>query len=65
VNFGDRLVAAFVDNVFDSHTVINYQLGSADYYNPGTIPSVQQNQFTFRPRTIGVTATLHIGAGAH
>ena len=65
MNFGNWLLAAFVDNVFDSHTVTNYQLGAADPYNPASAPPVQQNQFTFRPRTIGVTATVHIGGGAH
>jgi iron complex outermembrane recepter protein len=60
VNFGDWLVSAFCDNLFDSHTVINYALGQEDPYNPAGSPSVQQNQYTFRPRTIGLTATWNI-----
>ena len=71
IYYGDWALAAFVDNLFDSHTVTNYQLGQPDSYNqtqspPGsgnfvqTSPSVQQNAYTFRPRTIGITATLHM-----
>jgi len=41
--------------------VTNYQLGSADYFNPDGPPSVQENDYTFRPRTIGITGTLRIG----
>ncbi|MBV9621553.1 MAG: TonB-dependent receptor [Gammaproteobacteria bacterium] len=54
VNLGDWLVSAFMDNVFDSHTVLNYALVQP---TPGVLP--QQNQYTFRPRTIGITATWH------
>jgi hypothetical protein len=43
--------------------VVNYQLSTADYFNPSAPPSVQENDYTFRPRTIGVTATLRIGGG--
>jgi len=50
--------AAFVDNLFDSRTVTNYQLAQVDAYNPNP-PTVQQNSYTFRPRTFGVTATYH------
>lgn len=61
VTLGDWLVSAFVENLFNSQTVTNYQLGSADYFNPAGPPSVQENDYTFRPRTIGVTATLRLG----
>jgi iron complex outermembrane receptor protein len=54
VNIGDWQVAAFCDNLFDSHTVINYSLGQTD---GSTTP--QQNAYTFRPRTVGITATWH------
>jgi len=71
VDVGHWALAAFVDNLFDSHTVTNYQLGQPDSYNQtefpvgsGTMvqtsPSAQQNAYTFRPRTIGITATLHL-----
>ncbi len=49
-------VAAFVDNLFDSRTVTNYALGQ-----PGATPTVQENDYTYRPRTIGITATWRIG----
>lgn len=61
VTLGDWMVAAFVENVTNSRTVTNYQLGSADYFNPDGPPSVQENDYTFRPRTIGITGTLRIG----
>ena len=54
VNVGDWQIAAFCDNLFDSHTVINYSLGQTD---GSTTP--QQNSYTFRPRTVGITATWH------
>ena len=44
----------FCDNLFDSHTVNNYSLGQTDgTYTP------QQNAYTFRPRTVGLTFTWH------
>ncbi|HEX3842856.1 MAG TPA: TonB-dependent receptor [Steroidobacteraceae bacterium] len=61
VTLGDWMVAAFVENLTNTHTVTNYQLGSADYFNPDGPPSVQENDYTFRPRTIGITGTLRIG----
>lgn len=61
VTLGDWMVSAFVENLANSHTVTNYQLGSADYFNPVAPPSVQENDYTFRPRTIGITGTLRIG----
>ncbi len=54
MNFGTWQLAAFCDNLFDSHTVTNYALGQTD----GT-PTPQQNAYTFRPRTAGLTFTLH------
>jgi len=52
VTFGDWQLAAFCDNLFDSHTVNNYSLGQTDgTYTP------QQNAWTFRPRTVGITFT--------
>jgi hypothetical protein len=41
--------------------VTNYQLSAADYFNPAGPPSVEENDYTFRPRTIGITATLRMG----
>ena len=56
VNIGEWQVAAFVDNLFDSHTVTNYALGQ-----PALAPTVQENDYTYRPRTFGITATWHLG----
>ena len=59
VHLGDWQVSAFADNLFNTHTVTNYQLGQLDAFNPDP-PHEQQNQYTYRPRTFGVTATLHL-----
>jgi iron complex outermembrane recepter protein len=52
-NFGGWQVAAFVDNLTDTHTVTNYNWT----IDPGDGESRLQRQFTFRPRTIGITVT--------
>ncbi len=59
VTVGDWALAAFVDNLFNSHTITNYQLGQADSFNPNFL-SEQQNQYTFRPRTFGLNASMHL-----
>src|SRR5258708_20016456 len=54
MNFGGIQVAAFVDNLADTHTVTNYNW-TIDY---GGGPSSRlQRQFTHRPRTLGLTFT--------
>ena len=53
MNFGDWQVAAFVDNLTDTHTVTDYNWT----IDPGTGASRLQRQYTFRPRTIGLTFT--------
>jgi len=53
MKFGDWQVAAFVDNLADNHTITNYNWS----IDPGTGASRLQRQFTFRPRTIGLTFT--------
>ena len=58
VKFGDWQVSLFIDNLLDSHPVVNYALVQNDYNNPNGPPPPQQNDFTFRPRTFGITATL-------
>jgi outer membrane receptor protein involved in Fe transport len=63
VTLGDWQIAAFVDNLLNSHIVTNYALGQVDPYNPAGSPSQQQNVYTFRPRTLGITATWRAGAG--
>ena len=54
MNFGDWEVAAFVDNLTDTHTVTNYNW-TIDY--GGGPASRLQRQFTFRPRTMGLSFT--------
>ena len=69
VTFGNVSVAAFIDNLFDSRTITNYQLGQSDANIPtdpttGNFsypqPTPQQNAYTFRPRTIGITLTYRL-----
>jgi iron complex outermembrane receptor protein len=59
VTLGSWGVSAFVDNLFDTRTTTNYQLGQQDSFNPAP-PTEQQNQYTYRPRTFGLSATLHL-----
>jgi iron complex outermembrane receptor protein len=51
-------ISAFCDNLFDTHTITNYAQGQIDSFNPAGPPTPQQNNFTFRPRTYGITATF-------
>jgi outer membrane receptor protein involved in Fe transport len=68
LTFGNLTVAAFVDNLFDKRTITNYQLGQSDFNIPtddaGNFlypqPTPQQNAYTFRPRTIGITVTYKL-----
>jgi outer membrane receptor protein involved in Fe transport len=53
-NIGGWEIAAFVDNLTDSHTVTNYNWT----IDPGDGESRLQRQFTFRPRTVGLTFTF-------
>jgi hypothetical protein len=48
-----------VSKVVNSHTSTNYQLRQADSFNPNYL-SGQQNLYTFRPRTFGLSASLHV-----
>ncbi len=58
VKLGDWQVSAFCDNLFNSQTLVNYAQGQIDSFNPAGPPTPQQNNFTFRPRTVGITATF-------
>ena len=61
VKIGGWNVAAFIDNLLDSHTILNYQLSQIDAYAaPFPIPGQEQNQYSFRPRTFGLTAIVHL-----
>jgi iron complex outermembrane recepter protein len=52
MTFGNWQASAFVDNLTDTHTVNNYNFT----IYPGNAPSLER-QYTFRPRTIGLTIT--------
>ena len=51
IKFGEMQVEAFCDNLLDTHTVTNYEWS----IDPGDGNSRLERQFTFRPRTFGVT----------
>jgi len=53
MTFGGWQVSAFVDNLTDTHTVTNYNWT----IDPGDGESRLQRQFTFRPRTVGLSFT--------
>jgi len=60
MQFGGWQVAAFVDNLFDAHPTTNFSYS----INPGTAPAGVnsattrlERDWTFRPRTVGVTFT--------
>ncbi len=53
VTVGSWQIAAYVDNLLDAHTVTNY----AFTIDSGTDASRLQRNWTFRPRTIGLTFT--------
>jgi hypothetical protein len=50
-------ISGFVDNLFNTHVTTNFNYTGVDGYNPTQAPSPLYRNFTFRPRTIGVTAT--------
>jgi iron complex outermembrane recepter protein len=52
MNFGGWQAALFVDNLTDTHTVNNYNFS----IYPGNATRLER-QYTFRPRTIGLTFT--------
>jgi len=54
VTLGSWQVAAFVDNLTDTHTVTNYNWS----IDAGDGTSRLQRQFTYRPRTVGLTFTF-------
>jgi outer membrane receptor protein involved in Fe transport len=53
MSFGGWQASLFVDNLFDSHTVTGYEWTT----DPGDGNSRLERQFTFRPRTVGITVT--------
>ena len=51
MSFGEFKIEAFCDNLLDTHTVTNYDFS----IDPGDGTSRLQRQYTFRPRTMGLT----------
>jgi iron complex outermembrane recepter protein len=58
VYLGEWQISLFVDNLFGSARVTNYALGQ-----PAGAPTVQENDYTYRPRTFGINANWHVGSG--
>ena len=56
--FGAWSVEPFVDNLLNTHTVVNYDFTINPNRGAYTGLSPLQRQYTFRPRTYGVTATF-------
>jgi hypothetical protein len=56
--FGGWSIEPFVDNLLNTHTVTNYDFTINP--NRGAYTGLQplERQYTFRPRTYGVTATF-------
>ena len=52
MTFGNWQASAFVDNLTDTHTVTNYNFS----IYPGDAQTLER-QYTFRPRTVGLTIT--------
>jgi iron complex outermembrane receptor protein len=60
-SFGGWQVSLFIDNLLNSHTTTNYERTFTDGNNPNyPPPGPQYNNYTFRPRTFGITGTLHL-----
>jgi predicted porin len=59
--FGGWQVSLFIDNLLNTHVTTNYERSFTDANNPTyPPPGPQYNFYTFRPRTIGITGTLHL-----
>jgi hypothetical protein len=59
-NFGDWGVNLFVDNLTDSHTILNYnhQTNSYDTNTGALLASPAYRFITYRPRTFGISVTF-------
>jgi len=58
--FGDWGISLFMDNVFDSHTILNYNHQTPSYADDGVtlLASQAYRYISYRPRTIGITAVF-------
>jgi iron complex outermembrane recepter protein len=58
-NLGDWAVSLFVDNLTDTHTLLNYNHQTNSYDDNGALLASPAYRFiTYRPRTFGLTATF-------
>jgi len=58
MSFGGWSVEPFIDNLFNTHTVTNYDFTIDPNLDGTTTLKPLQRQYTFRPRTYGVTASF-------
>lgn len=56
--FGGWSIEPFIDNLLNTHTVVNYDFTINPNIDPTTNFQALQRQYTFRPRTYGVTAAF-------
>jgi iron complex outermembrane recepter protein len=56
---GDFGVSLFVDNLTDSHTILNYNHQTNAYYDSGALAASPAYRFiSYRPRTFGITVVF-------
>ena len=53
-------ISAFCDNLFNKFPTINYAQTQIDPFNPAGPPRPQEHDFTWRPRTFGITAAFRM-----
>jgi iron complex outermembrane recepter protein len=58
IKLGAWDISAFCDNLFNKFPIINYAQTQVDPNDLALRP--QENDFTWRPRTVGITATLRL-----
>ncbi len=57
VDLGEWSASAFIDNVTDTHPVTNYDFTIDPLNGPNSYTNRVQRNYTFRPRTFGITLT--------
>jgi len=58
-NFGGWQVSPFIDNLLDTHPLLGYSYEGTDGFGPQPAASALYRNFTYRPRTFGITVTHH------
>jgi len=60
VNLAEWTVSFFVDNLADSHAITNFNHQTNSYGGSGVLQATPYYRYiTYRPRTFGITATVH------